>query len=229
MSLLSSIPKKQPTRTASNRRVCTPQLVAVVAQESPDATALIWGDKQLRYGELEAKASRLARHLRWLGIAADSVTGICLEPSFDYVISALAIWKAGGAYLPMDPSWSEEHRSFVVEDASALLVIARKPWPARTRFVVDLERGDSDLPVAHAPETRRESLACIVYSHPVEGRPEALALTHGDLLKLIFWHRRSQISADRARFQAAPGSDEALDELWPALSAGLRVEIPKAD
>src|SRR5262249_32977169 len=78
-------------------------LFAAQAAKTPDAVAVVFGDEQLSYGELEVRANQLAHHLRALGVGAESVVGVCLERSLELVVSLIAILKAGGGYLPLDP------------------------------------------------------------------------------------------------------------------------------
>src|SRR5262249_4335619 len=89
-----------------------PQLFAAQAAATPDAVAVVFADEQLSYGELEARANQLAHHLRALGVGAESVVGVCLERSLELVVSLIAILKAGGGYLPLDPGYPRERLSF---------------------------------------------------------------------------------------------------------------------
>ena len=114
-----------PARTACARRSCVPQLVAAAAAASPEAVALSFGGRTLTYAELDVRASHLGAYLRSLGAGPEAPVAICLERSFDYVIAALAAWKAGAAYLPIDPSWPAERRAFVAKDAQAHVFIGR--------------------------------------------------------------------------------------------------------
>src|SRR5262249_21887398 len=85
-----------------------PQLFAAQAAARPDAVAVVFAHEQLSYGELEARANRLAHHLRALGVGAESVVGVCLERSLELVVALIAILKAGGGYLPLDPGYPRE-------------------------------------------------------------------------------------------------------------------------
>src|SRR5206468_2858686 len=82
-----------------------PELVAAQAARTPDAVAVTCGDGRLTYAELEARAERLAHHLRGLGAGPGVPVGVCLEPSLEQAVALLAILKAGGAYLPLDPGY----------------------------------------------------------------------------------------------------------------------------
>jgi amino acid adenylation domain-containing protein len=228
-----------PARTACTRRLCVPQLVAAAAQATPEAVALSFEGAHLTYAELDARANRLGAHLRSLGAGADAPVAICLERSFDYVIAALAVWKAGAAYLPIDPFWPAERRAFIVKDAQASVLITRSRHTFGSTgapFVVDLDTDASQIvrtqlpgfPVETPPiETPRESLAYIVYTSGSTGQPKGVEVTHGNLLNLIFWHRRTfgVTSADRASHLAGVAFDAAVWELWPYLTCGARIAL----
>lgn len=212
-----------PARVGCARRACLPQLVAAAAAATPNATALSIGSARLSYAELDARAEQLAGHLISLGVGPDAAVGICLERSFEYVIAVLAVWKAGGAYVPVDLDWPEERRAFVLQDAGAAVAIGHG-------LTVDLDRDADLIACATAPvgcEITREHLAYIIYTSGSTGKPKGVEVTHGNLLNLIFWHRRAfaVTAADRASHVAGLAFDAAVWELWPYLSAGASVTM----
>src|SRR4029079_10643601 len=82
-----------------------PQVFEAQVARSPDAVALVFGDATLSYGALDARANRLAHHLRGWGVGPESVVGLCVERSLAMLVGLLGILKAGGAYLPLDPDY----------------------------------------------------------------------------------------------------------------------------
>jgi amino acid adenylation domain-containing protein len=159
---------------------------------------------------------------------------ICLERSFDYAITALAVWKAGGAYLPLDPQWPVEHREFILQDAQVQVLITHSAVDSRdgfskARYVVDLDASAGliarEQTVCPIPNLKRDNLACIVYSSDSAGQPTGVEITHGNLLNLIFWHRRTfaVTAADRGSHLVGPACDSAMWELWPYLTSGATV------
>jgi amino acid adenylation domain-containing protein len=221
-----------PARTVCTRRLCLPQLVHAAAALHPDAIALVGANGGLfNYGDLDRASSRLAGYLHALGVGPEVPVAICLDRSFDFVIAALAVWKAGGAYLPLDPAWPADQRQAVIDESQAPVLITRSAWTSRARYVVDI---DLDAPSigrepAFAPvAVKREYLACVLYSSGSTGRPRGVEVTHGNLLNLVFWHRRafSVTAADRASHLAGIAIDAAVWELWPYLSAGAAIVIP---
>ena len=95
------------------------------SEERPEAIALVHEDVRLSYGELDAKANQLARHLIALGVGPDQPVAICLERGIAMVVSLLAVLKAGGAYLPLDPAYPAERLRQIVDDAKPKLLIVR--------------------------------------------------------------------------------------------------------
>lgn len=110
------------TATQSRSADCV-QLFEAQAARTPEATAVVFGDAQLSYRELNARANQLARELLRLGTDPDSLVGICLGRSPEMVIAVLATLKAGAAYLPLDPSYPRERLAFMLQDAGASVLL----------------------------------------------------------------------------------------------------------
>ena len=102
---------------------CVPQVVAKQAAATPDAVAVVAGNEQLTYQELNRRANQLAHYLRTLGVGPNTLVGLCVERSLDMVVGLLGIHKAGGAYVPLDPSSPVERFAFMLEDASANVLV----------------------------------------------------------------------------------------------------------
>lgn len=225
----------RPSRSVCTRRLCVPQLLNMMAEASPDSTALAHGARQLSYAQLNRQADRLAGYLQTLGVTAEVPVAICLERSFEYVIAALAAWKAGGAYLPIDASWPAERRAAIVADSGAPVLISRSALLEGSSTAIaqhticlakDAARIAQSAPLAPV-ETKRDQLAYISYTSGTTGTPKGVEITHGNLLNLVFWHRRAFgiTAADRASHLAGLAFDAAVWELWPHLSAGATVVI----
>src|ERR1700716_2551035 len=96
------------------------------AANTPKATALVFGDEQLSYAELDCRANQLAHYLRERGVGPEVVVGLCVERSFEMVVGLLGILKAGGAYLPLDPSYPKERLSYMLKDAQTSVLVTQK-------------------------------------------------------------------------------------------------------
>ncbi len=110
-----------------------PELVAAQAARRPDAVAVVGEAESLTYGELEARANRLAHHLRRRGVGPETVVGLCVARSPAMVVGLLGILKAGGAYLPLDPGYPPERLAFMLADARASVLVTEEALPAFCR------------------------------------------------------------------------------------------------
>ena len=220
-----------PARPSCSRRTCAPQLIAAIAEQFPDSIALTQGSATLTYRQLETRANQMAAYLTALGVEPEVPVAVCLERSFEYVIAALAVWKAGGAYLPLDPAWPLERREAILQDAAAEVLITRGPASHAARHTIDLDKSADAIAREQISfmtvATRREHLAYIIYTSGTTGKPKGVEVTHGNLLNLIFWHRRafSVTAFDHASHLAGLGFDAAVWELWPYLTAGASVAL----
>jgi amino acid adenylation domain-containing protein len=184
----------------------------------------------MSYSELNGRAEQLAGHLQSLGVQPEVPVGLCVERSFDYVVAALAIWKAGGAYVPLDPAWPAEHREFILADAQAPVLITRSGMACKARYIVNLDHDAEAIARSSAPSnpgTTRDHLAYIIYTSGTSGKPKGVEITHGNLLNLVFWHRRAfgVTGTDRASHVSGLAFDAAVWELWPYLSAGSTIVL----
>src|SRR6266699_2004103 len=105
------------------KNLCVHQMIAVQAAAAPDALAVTQGKLSLTYRELEQRANELAQVLKSLGVGPDVLVAIYLNRSPAMVVSALAVFKAGGAYLPLDPSYPPERLAFIVKDAQPAVLL----------------------------------------------------------------------------------------------------------
>ena len=198
-------------------------LAAQIASHPISHTALRMGDATLSYGALNAAADHLAAHLQASGAGPDVPVGICLHRSFDSVTAALAVVRAGAAFVPMDPAWPADRLAHVLSDCGAALVVTDAALAAR------LTGAARPVLVADAPDampapvqTRGEDLAYIIYTSGSTGVPKGVEITHANLAHLVAWHLATfgLAAADRASHLVGLGFDAAVWEVWPALAAG---------
>lgn len=212
-----------------------PQRVAEHASAAPHAIALRAAGRTMSYGELDQRADAVAGYLRAIGVGRETVVGIALDRGFERVIACLGVWRAGGAFLPLDPSLPEAQLRWILDDAQALAVIG----PAATvhhlasaaRLPLALDAHDNALaPFAGraAPETNYPSdLAYVIYTSGSSGKPKGVELTHGNLSHLVDWHHAAfdVTAADTTSHVAGLGFDAAIWEVCSCLSAGATLTI----
>ncbi|MFJ6088498.1 amino acid adenylation domain-containing protein, partial [Streptomyces sp. NPDC092369] len=160
------------------------------ARAIPEAVAVRSGNEGLSYGELDARSDRLARFLVGAGVGRERVVGLCLPRGVDMVVGELAVWKAGGAFVPLDPDYPSDRLRFMVEDSGAGVVLAtaetlaRVPTgPARVVLLeeVPADTGDEDLPGV----AELEQLAYVIYTSGSTGRPKGVAVAHRGVVNLV--------------------------------------------
>ncbi len=213
-----------------------PDLVHAQSLASPEAPAVVAGARTLTYRELDERANDLAADLRTAGVGRDVVVGVCADRSAEMIVGALAVLKAGGAYLPLDPSYPPERSSFILSDARCPLILLgpaagrvgeeRAAHGTAARKPLDLDGPRAANPPAPAPRAR--DLAYVIYTSGSTGRPKGVEISHESLLNLVFWHQRvfEVRSTDRASQVASVGFDAAVWEVWPYLAAGASIHMP---
>ena len=235
-----SLPPRKVSPGIAETKQASMSLVASVAawsKETPDAPAVTMGAESLSYAQLDMQSTALARRLKSLGAKSGTLVALLLERSPEFAISALAAWKVGAAYLPLDPSSPPERIRVILDDARAAILIYNRKT-ANIAISSDREthidisdlsaprRGDSSVPLPLCGTS--SDVAYVIYTSGSTGRPKGVEITHGNLLNLVRWHQTAFAvsSSDRATMLASPGFDAAVWEIWPYLAAGADLHVP---
>src|SRR5690349_56844 len=203
------------------------ELVEVQAACTPDAPALVFGERRLTYRQLNARAGALARRLRDLGCGPDVAVGVLLERSVEMVVALLGILKAGGAYLAIDPEHPSERIAWMLSESRASIVLAQEALlsrlPVHEAAILCLEEGwgeDAtelpDLPTG----TSAENLAYILYTSGSTGRPKGVMIPHRGIVNRLLWMQETYglTPADRVLQKTPFGFDVSVWEFfWPLL------------
>jgi len=162
------------------------------ARRTPDAAAVVFASTALTYGELDRRANRLARHLRGLGIGPECVAAIMLERGPDQVAAVLAIWKAGGAYLPIDPVYPAQRRAAMLADSGAAVLLTRAGLGDKTDInethVVELDEAWKAAEALDSGPLGIDvdplDLAYVIYTSGSTGKPKGTMVPHAGLANL---------------------------------------------
>jgi natural product biosynthesis luciferase-like monooxygenase protein/amino acid adenylation domain-containing protein len=223
------------------------QLFEAQAARTPDAVALVFEDRQLTYAELNARANRLAHHLRAQGVTTEVRVALCMERSIELLIGLFGVLKAGGAYLPLDPTYPAERLAFMLEDSQAAMLITVKderrttndegvnPFfalrPSSSVKIVHLAADWPQIALRSARNPRGAAtsgnLAYVIYTSGSTGRPKGVMITQRNLVNFF-------TGMDARLGSAAPGTwlavtsvsfDISVLELLWTLARGFRVVV----
>ncbi|HEX8695142.1 MAG TPA: non-ribosomal peptide synthase/polyketide synthase, partial [Longimicrobium sp.] len=220
------------------RDVCIHELFEAQVRERPGAAALVWGDESLTYRELDARANRLANHLVRLGVGPDARVGVLLERSAELIVSILAVLKAGGCYVPLDPGYPPERLRMMLADSSVRVLLSRGGLAGEVEAgglaVVHLDQAADALAAEPAEAPRggatAENLAYIVYTSGSTGKPKGVMVAHRHVVQLVVETDYVQIRPGDRIAQASNAAFDALTfETWGAfLNGATLVGIPLA-
>ncbi|MEO7182083.1 MAG: amino acid adenylation domain-containing protein, partial [Gemmatimonadaceae bacterium] len=213
------------------------QRFEAAVQRAPHAIALTFDGGEITYGELNRRANRLAHHLRRLGVGPEIPVALCIEPSFDMVVAILGILKAGGMYVPLDPTNPGERLAMILGDVGATIVVCAADVPEVLRdgaaYVVLLgavETLAAELPTNPTSLGGADNAAYVIYTSGSTGAPKGSVVTHRNVVRLF--DETSQWFAFDERDVWTLFHSVAFDfsvwELWGALFHGGRLVIVPA-
>jgi amino acid adenylation domain-containing protein len=219
------------TRKDDPGSACLHELIEAQAMRSPDACAIVVDDWELTHGELDQYSDRLAMRLQELGVGPEVLVGIFLERSPELIVSLLAVLKAGGAFLALDPDEPTERLQHILGDARPRVLLSSRELSERVSgmgsfTVLPVDGDDRTAPDATGKHLRREvgpdHLAYVLYTSGSTGRPKGTEITHRSIVNYLKW------CVDAYRLQEGTGSpvigsvsfDGTLTSLFVPLLAG---------
>ena len=229
------------TQLEYSQNKCIDRLFESIAEQCPDAIALVSETEQLTYKELNIRSNKLAHHLSKLGVKTEVLVGLCVGRSCDLVVGMLGILKAGGAYVPIDPTYPAERINSMIRDARISVLVTHECWLDRVEdrnlqaICLDKDWGN----IAREPEANLvraasalrnrqvglDRLAYVIYTSGSTGEPKGVEIKHRGLLNLVFWHQNTFTVSpiDRATQITGVSFDACGWEIWPYLSTGASI------
>ncbi|PWG10662.1 non-ribosomal peptide synthetase [Streptomyces sp. V2] len=205
------------------------------AARTPEAPALHWAGSALTYAELERRSARLAHRLIAAGTGPDDLVGVSVGRGPALVVALLAVMRAGGAWVPLDPAYPRDRLEYMLRDSGAGLVIAdetaARVLPDGVRLLSPDAPDGSDAPAVELPRRGARDLAYVIYTSGSTGRPKGVLVEHGSVAATVAGMRDEWgvTAADRV-LQFAPSSfDASVCETGIALTAGASLVLAGPD
>lgn len=219
----------QETRRLSPSALCICERLTSAAEKYPENEAILFGTHNVTYRQLHDKAARLGSYLKSILTGPEALVGIFFQRSVEMVVAILAVFKAGAAYVPLDPSYPEDRIHFMIKNSGTSIILTQKQLipnllvdEGQKVIAIDDFLYDTFEPLTNAIQAPLDSLAYVIYTSGTTGRPKGVMCTHGGLSNLVAAQNRIfGISASSRVLQFASLSfDASVSEIFTTLSTG---------
>ncbi len=205
------------------------ELFEARVDQTPSATALVFGDKRVTYAELDERANAVARRLVEHGVGADSIVALVLDRSPEMIVSLLAVLKAGGAYLPIEPDVPAERIRYLLDDSQATAVIANQAYAGAIDhphvLVIEAipERSTTRVMRRCGPD----DLAYVIYTSGSTGQPKGVLVEHRNVVHLVLAEKEDFAirASDALILLSSYSFDASIDQIWLALTSGAKLVL----
>jgi amino acid adenylation domain-containing protein len=227
---------------------CVHELFEEQVEQNPDAVAVVFEDEQLPYDELNRRANQLAHYLQSLGVGPEVLVATVMERSLETVVALLGILKAGGTYVPMDPSYPRERLAFVLQDARVKVVLTQKKFMRVVPAIGSPSSSETGNPLVICLDAERDriaqetqetpvhgaaldNVAYAVYTSGSTGQPKGVMITHRGICNRLLWGQEFyQLSnADRVLHAFSLSFDFAIWEIFTAFIGGARLIVAQPE
>ncbi|QOT00303.1 amino acid adenylation domain-containing protein [Brevibacterium sp. JNUCC-42] len=204
----------------------------------PEQIAVVYGDQQLTYRELDEKANRLAQTLRAKGVGHEDIVAIISDRSLEMIIGLIAIIKAGAAFFPIDPEYPAERIEYMLTDSKAKLLLIHRntdsvatvgewTYTGETLFLTDDRLYQTKTVESLEAIVKPDSLAYVIYTSGSTGQPKGVMIEHHSLVNLCLWHQTDfeLTEADHTTKYAGFGFDASVWEIFPTMVTGATLHI----
>jgi amino acid adenylation domain-containing protein len=210
------------------------QMIEQQVKMNPESVAIAWGREQVTYNALNSRANQVANYLQRIGVGPEVRVGICLERSIDLIVAMLAVLKAGGVYVPLDPAYPRERIRHLLNDAQVAALLSQRRFRELTGSLsgfrsleLDTERDEISRQSDEEPCVRIDSknLAYIIYTSGSTGQPKGVAIQHQSAVVFSHWARQQFTDAELSGVLASTSIcfDLSVFEIFVPLSWGGRV------
>ncbi len=219
-----------------DQNLTIPDILRRQAQLTPDAVAVVFHDKELTYRQLDDVTESMACTLQSLGVGRETVTGIMIDRSELMVIFPMAVMKAGGAYMPLDPEFPEDRLLFMCEDANVNLILtsdglAQKIMPNYKGRIINDNDNLEISKSRNLTNPQPTNLMVVLYTSGSTGKPKGVLLEQRSIVNFCHWYVKNcnMTSNDSTIAYANFGFDAHMLDLYPTFLAGATVHILDTD